>query len=183
MGCFGFCKENDSYTTADRGNFMQNNPNAGNSSYHGRHTTVTIPQPINLQPISVPSITIDELKSVTDPLSHADQKRVVLNKTVDSDKRLEYRLSRILIVPSIVELLTYCVYCPFRALAYEYVPNGSFHDILHGRKGVKGAEPGQVLSWAQRVKIAVGTARGLEYLHEKAETCCYECQFMMVAVN
>lgn len=38
-----------------------------------------------------------------------------------------------------------------------------------GRKGVKGAEPGAVLSWAQRVKIAVGAARGLEYLHEKAE--------------
>ncbi|KAI5438166.1 hypothetical protein KIW84_024057 [Lathyrus oleraceus] len=40
--------------------------NAGNSSYHGRHTVVTVPRPINLQPISVPSITVDELKSVTD---------------------------------------------------------------------------------------------------------------------
>lgn len=39
--------------------------NAGNSSYHGRHTAVTVPRPINLQPISVPSITVDELKSVT----------------------------------------------------------------------------------------------------------------------
>lgn len=38
-----------------------------------------------------------------------------------------------------------------------------------GRKGVKGAQPGPVLSWAQRVKIAVGAAKGLEYLHEKAE--------------
>lgn len=40
--------------------------NAGNTSYHGRHTAVTVPRPINLQPISVPSITVDELRSFTD---------------------------------------------------------------------------------------------------------------------
>ncbi|KAK8961121.1 Pto-interacting protein 1 [Platanthera guangdongensis] len=38
-----------------------------------------------------------------------------------------------------------------------------------GRKGVKGAQPGPVLSWTQRVKISFGTAKGLEYLHEKAQ--------------
>ncbi|KAK9018463.1 hypothetical protein V6N11_001437 [Hibiscus sabdariffa] len=37
------------------------------------------------------------------------------------------------------------------------------------RKCVKGAQPGPVLTWAQRVKIVVGAARGLEYLHEKAD--------------
>lgn len=42
-----------------------------------------------------------------------------------------------------------------------------YHNL--GRKGVKGAQPGPVLSWAQRVKIAVGAAKGLEYLHEKAQ--------------
>jgi pto-interacting protein 1 len=40
--------------------------NVGNSSYHGRHTPITVPRPINLQPISVPSVTVDELRSLTD---------------------------------------------------------------------------------------------------------------------
>ncbi|AEC10795.1 Protein kinase superfamily protein [Arabidopsis thaliana] len=67
-----------------------------------------------------------------------------------------------------VQLLGYCVDGNSRILSYEFANNGSLHDILHGRKGVKGAQPGPVLSWYQRVKIAVGAARGLEYLHEKA---------------
>ncbi|KAJ0052685.1 hypothetical protein Pint_00780 [Pistacia integerrima] len=68
-----------------------------------------------------------------------------------------------------VQLLGYCVDGNSRVLAYEFASNGSLHDILHGRKGVKGAQPGPVLSWQQRVKIAVGAAKGLEYLHEKAD--------------
>jgi len=38
-----------------------------------------------------------------------------------------------------------------------------------GRKGVQGAEPGPVLSWSQRAKIAFGAAKGLEFLHEKVQ--------------
>ncbi|KAJ4821807.1 hypothetical protein Tsubulata_042827 [Turnera subulata] len=68
-----------------------------------------------------------------------------------------------------VQLFGYCVDGSSRVLAYEHASNGSLHDILHGRKGVKGALPGPVLTWSQRVKIAVGAAKGLEYLHEKAD--------------
>ncbi|TKY46516.1 kinase protein [Spatholobus suberectus] len=39
--------------------------------------------------------------------------------------------------------------------------------LLPGRKGVQGAEPGPVLSWNQRAKIAFGAAKELEFLHEK----------------
>ncbi|KAF6165522.1 hypothetical protein GIB67_015845 [Kingdonia uniflora] len=41
--------------------------------------------------------------------------------------------------------------------------------LITGRKGVQGAEPGPALSWSQRVKVAYGAARGLEYLHEKVQ--------------
>ncbi|KAI3902094.1 hypothetical protein MKW92_003605 [Papaver armeniacum] len=68
-----------------------------------------------------------------------------------------------------VELLGYCLDANNRILAYQYATMGTVHDILHGRKGVQGAEPGPVLSWPQRVKIAFGAARGLEYLHERVQ--------------
>ncbi|XP_073279946.1 putative receptor-like protein kinase At5g39000 [Primulina huaijiensis] len=68
-----------------------------------------------------------------------------------------------------VRLLGYCVEANYRILAYEYATNGTLHDVLHGRKGVRGAKPGPVLTWNQRVKIAFGVAKGLEFLHEKCQ--------------
>ncbi|XP_076881278.1 putative protein kinase At2g41970 [Bidens hawaiensis] len=68
-----------------------------------------------------------------------------------------------------VELLGYCLEANNRILIYQYATMGSLHDVLHGRKGVQGAEPGPVLTWTQRVRIAYGAAKGLEYLHEKVQ--------------
>ncbi|KAI3512281.1 hypothetical protein L1887_19596 [Cichorium endivia] len=36
------------------------------------------------------------------------------------------------------------------------------------RKGDKGAQQGLLLSWSRRVKLVVGAAKGLEYLHQNA---------------
>ncbi|XP_039139905.1 receptor-like protein kinase 7 [Dioscorea cayenensis subsp. rotundata] len=45
-------------------------------------------------------------------------------------------------------------------LVYEYLPNGSLWDRLHTCEGEKLG-----LDWEARVEIALGAARGLEYLH------------------
>ncbi|KAL9392838.1 hypothetical protein Peur_016758 [Populus x canadensis] len=63
--------------------------------------------------------------------------------------------------PNIVSLVGYCVEHGQRLLVYEYIANGSVHDILHF------ADDGsKTLSWNARVRVALGTARSLEYLHE-----------------
>ncbi|CAM0884138.1 unnamed protein product [Alopecurus aequalis] len=67
-----------------------------------------------------------------------------------------------------VDMLGYSMERNLRIVAYEFATMGSLHDVLHGRKGVQGAQPGPALDWMQRMKIAVDAAKGLEYLHEKA---------------
>ncbi|CAI0377356.1 unnamed protein product [Linum tenue] len=49
-------------------------------------------------------------------------------------------------------------------LVYEYVDNGNLEQWLHGVDG-----PVSPLSWDIRMKIAIGTAKGLAYLHEGLE--------------
>ncbi|ONM06581.1 PTI1-like tyrosine-protein kinase 3 [Zea mays] len=46
-------------------------------------------------------------------------------------------------------MLGYCIQGDQRLLAYELAKMGSLHDILHGRKGVAGAQPGPALDWMQ----------------------------------
>ncbi|KAK4440723.1 Receptor-like serine/threonine-protein kinase NCRK [Sesamum alatum] len=48
-----------------------------------------------------------------------------------------------------------------RLLVFEYIPNGNLRECLDG-------DLGQCLDWNTRVAIALGAARGLEYLHEAA---------------
>ncbi|KAI4317037.1 hypothetical protein L6164_024949 [Bauhinia variegata] len=61
---------------------------------------------------------------------------------------------------NLVTLIGYCTDGDQRLLVYEYMPMGSLEDHLFDLNPEK--EP---LSWSTRMKIAVGAARGLEYLH------------------
>ena len=63
--------------------------------------------------------------------------------------------------PNLVNLIGYCTHLEQRLLVYEYMPRGSLENHLFD------LEPDQKpLSWSTRLKIAVGAARGLEYLHK-----------------
>ncbi|KAJ4955629.1 hypothetical protein NE237_012412 [Protea cynaroides] len=146
-------------------------------------------------PIEVPALSLDEIKEKTDNFgsksligegSYGRVYYAILNngETVaikkldvssEPESNVEF-LTQVSMVSrlkheNLVELLGYCVEGNLRVLTYEFATMGSLHDILHGRKGVQGAQPGPVLDWMQRVRIAVDAARGLEYLHEKVSPC------------
>ncbi|EPS58870.1 hypothetical protein M569_15941, partial [Genlisea aurea] len=65
---------------------------------------------------------------------------------------------------NLVSLIGYCAEGPQRLLIYEYIDNGNLEQWLHGDVG-----PVSPLTWEIRMKIAVGIARGLAYLHEGLE--------------
>lgn len=64
--------------------------------------------------------------------------------------------------PNLVKLHGYCSDPRGLILVYDYVPNGTLAEHLHGKKSIyrKGA-----LTWNARINIAVQTAMAIEYLH------------------
>jgi serine/threonine protein kinase len=63
--------------------------------------------------------------------------------------------------PNLVPLLGYCVCGEERFLIYEYMENGSLEMWLRNR-----ADAVEALGWPDRLKICLGSARGLAFLHE-----------------
>ncbi|KAK7265372.1 hypothetical protein RJT34_32991 [Clitoria ternatea] len=62
---------------------------------------------------------------------------------------------------NLVKLIGICAEDNFRCLVYELIPNGSVESHLHGVD-----RENNTLDWGSRMKIALGAARGLAYLHE-----------------
>ncbi|KAK9064546.1 hypothetical protein SSX86_015928 [Deinandra increscens subsp. villosa] len=68
--------------------------------------------------------------------------------------------------PNLVKLIGYCSEGHNRLLVYEYMPKGSLENHLF-RKGP------QPLPWATRLKVAIGAARGLAFLHDAKDQIIY----------
>ncbi|KAF7829478.1 putative serine/threonine-protein kinase PIX13 isoform X1 [Senna tora] len=68
--------------------------------------------------------------------------------------------------PNLVKLIGYCWEQKQFLLVYQYMQRGSLENHLFGR----GPEP---LSWDIRLKIAIGAARGLAFLHHSQNSVIY----------
>ncbi|PKU59013.1 Protein kinase APK1A, chloroplastic [Dendrobium catenatum] len=62
--------------------------------------------------------------------------------------------------PNLVKLIGYCLEDEHRLLVYEFMPRGSLENHLFRR-----GSHFQPLSWSLRMKVALGAARGLAFLH------------------
>lgn len=70
---------------------------------------------------------------------------------------------------NLVRLRGFCSEGAKKLLVYDYMPNSSLDSHLFKEKD------SNILNWKMRYQIALGTARGLTYLHEKCRDCIIHC--------
>ncbi|KAM7515193.1 hypothetical protein LguiA_004776 [Lonicera macranthoides] len=108
---------------------------------------------------------------------------VLANRTIVAVKRLEgieqgekqFRMEVATISSThhlnLVRLIGFCSEGRHRLLVYEFMKNGSLDNFLFMTE----EQSGKMLSWEYRFKIALGTARGITYLHEECRDCIVHC--------
>eukprot|EP00250_Pteridium_aquilinum_P026314 c32826_g1_i1 orf=407-1654(-) len=85
------------------------------------------------------------------------------SKQGDLEFRVEVDMLSKLHSPYLLGLIGYCADHDQRLLVYDYMSNGSLQEHLYS-KGTSGSPP--FLDWETRMRVALDSARGLEYLHE-----------------
>ncbi|KAK1270618.1 hypothetical protein QJS04_geneDACA021612 [Acorus gramineus] len=70
--------------------------------------------------------------------------------------------------PNLVKLIGYCLEEEHRLLVYEFMPRGSLENHLFRRGSYF-----QPLSWNLRMKVALGAAKGLAFLHSEEAKVIY----------
>ncbi|XP_074279532.1 G-type lectin S-receptor-like serine/threonine-protein kinase At1g34300 [Silene latifolia] len=110
-------------------------------------------------------------------------KAVLANRTLAAVKQLEgieqgekqFRMEVATISSThhlnLVRLIGFCSEGRHRLLVYEFMKNGSLDSFLFGT----GRSREKSLTWENRFSIAVGTAKGITYLHEECRDCIVHC--------
>ncbi|KAI3883973.1 hypothetical protein MKX03_028609 [Papaver bracteatum] len=161
--------------------FMSSSGGSG-SNYSGSTNPYPSPSPGMSLGFSKSTFTYEELKMATNGFSDANllgqggfgyvHKGVLPNGTEVAVKSLkagsgqgerEFQ-AEVEIISRVhhrhlVSLVGYCMVGDKRMLVYEFVPNNTLEFHLHGK-----GRP--TMDWSTRLKIALGSAKGLAYLHE-----------------
>ncbi|XP_009600575.1 serine/threonine-protein kinase RIPK [Nicotiana tomentosiformis] len=110
---------------------------------------------------------------VDDKLRPGLKPQVVAVKVLDTDGLQGHKewLTEIIFLgqlrhPHLVKLIGYCWEDDNRLLVYEFLPRGSLENQLFGKFSI-------TLSWSTRMKIALGAAKGLAFLHEGEKPVIY----------
>ncbi|KAL5772182.1 hypothetical protein ACOSP7_011789 [Xanthoceras sorbifolium] len=99
----------------------------------------------------LPNRTVVAVKRLKDP-----------NYTGEIQFQTEVEMIGLALHRNLLRLYGFCMTSDERLLVYPYMPNGSVADRLRDTCQVKPS-----LDWNRRMHIALGTARGLLYLHEQ----------------
>ncbi|GMN66522.1 hypothetical protein TIFTF001_035585 [Ficus carica] len=94
-----------------------------------------------------------------------------LESIVQGEKQFRAEVSTIGTIQhvNLVRLRGFCSQGTKKLLVYDYMSNGSLAShLFHGSDL-------NILDWKTRYQIAIGTARGLAYLHEKCRECIIHC--------
>ncbi|KAK4438699.1 G-type lectin S-receptor-like serine/threonine-protein kinase [Sesamum alatum] len=93
-----------------------------------------------------------------------------ISQEKDQEKQFRAEVSTIGTIQHInlVPLRGSCLKDSTKFLVYDYFVNGSIDSKLFSKDS-------KTLDWKTRYKIAIGTARGLAYLHEKCRDCIIHC--------
>ncbi|KAI5419713.1 variant 2, serine/threonine-protein kinase pbl28 [Lathyrus oleraceus] len=78
--------------------------------------------------------------------------------------RVEVDILSLLDHPNLVSLIGYCADGKHRFLVYEYMHNGNLQDHLNGLSWMRERK----MDWPQRLRVALGAAKGLAYLHSSS---------------
>ncbi|XP_065866157.1 proline-rich receptor-like protein kinase PERK1 [Euphorbia lathyris] len=134
---------------------------------------------LNTSAIRTKLFSYEELAIATDNFSHSNSlgrgsfsrvyrgklsdTKVAIKKFLNPDRNESHFVSEILAIsrinhPNIVKMLGYCTDYADKLLVLEFLPNKSLKFNLHGRTLL-------TINWKNRMKIALGTAKGLAYLH------------------
>ncbi|KAK5786586.1 hypothetical protein PVK06_041223 [Gossypium arboreum] len=166
----GIGKSRNGDNSSQSGSFhhLEKDGAGSQSGEEGSSGTMTVYRPSSLYPVTAPSPLVGLPEFSHLGWGHwftlRDLELATNRGQAEKEFRVEVEAIGHVRHKNLVRLLGYCIEGTHRMLVYEYVNNGNLEQWLHGAMRQHG-----YLTWEARIKILLGTAKALAYLHEAIE--------------